>query len=451
MMPDSGVRRAGARWLAWIRLPRRTVRLRLTLLYGGLFLVSGAGLLTLTYVLAAKTFPVLVQTQSNSGSSAGIGSGTLPGELQQAFSALESQAAQQRAEALHELLVQSGIALAVMAVLSIGLGWLVAGRVLRPLRTITAAAQHISASNLHQRLALASPDDELKELADTFDGLLGRLERAFDAQRQFVANASHELRTPLARQRTVVEVALADRNPTVAGLQSACERVLAASVQQERLIEALLTLAHSQRGLRQRGPIDLVAIIRDAVASREVEARQRGITITASLGPALVSGDAALAERLVVNLLDNALRHNTADGWVKITIGMRSGRAVLNVANSGPVIPPGEVSRLFEPFQRLGADRTAGGGGLGLGLSIVSAIVAAHDALIRARARPGGGLEIQVRFPRPMEPAPPRPIPAPAVRQQQPPYVEVGPAGSPPGAGELNGWPVTGGNGEALQ
>jgi signal transduction histidine kinase len=447
MMPDSAVQSVGARWFARIRLPRRTVRLRLTLLYGGLFLLSGAGLLTLTYVLAAKTFPVLVQTQSSSGSSAGIGAGTLPGDLQQAFSALESQAAQQRAGALHELVVQSGIALAIMAVLSIGLGWLVAGRVLRPLRTITAAAQHISASNLHQRLALANPDDELKELADTFDGLLGRLERAFDAQRQFVANASHELRTPLARQRTVVEVALADRNPTVAGLQSACERVLAASVQQERLIEALLTLAHSQRGLRQRGPVDLVAITRDALASREAEARQRGITMSANLGPALVSGDSALAERLVANLLDNALRHNTANGWIKITIGMRAGWAALDVANSGPVIPPAEVSRLFEPFQRLGADRTAAGGGLGLGLSIVSAIVAAHEARIDARALPEGGLEILVRFPRPVAPAAAGPVPAPTVRQPQSPYAEVGPASSTSSMSELNGWPVTGRNG----
>ena len=207
MTAGTGPGRRGA-WSGWVarlagRGPRRTIRLRLTLLYGVLFLVSGAALLALTYLLVASSLPVELRV---SGSAA-------PGQLLPSASALQAQAGQQRTAALDALLVQSGIALAIMTVLSIGLGWVVAGRVLRPLRTITAAAQHTSASNLHERLALTGPDDELKELADTFDAFLARLEGAFDAQRQFVANASHELRTPLARQRTLIEVALADPQP----------------------------------------------------------------------------------------------------------------------------------------------------------------------------------------------------------------------------------------------
>ena len=214
------------------------------MLYGVLFLVSGAGLLALTNLLVATNLPM--ESRIVSGTAA-------PGQLPPSPSYLQSQAVRQRSVALEDLLVQSGIALAVMTVLSIGLGWVVAGRVLRPLRTITAAAQHTSASNLHERLALTGPDDELKELADTFDAFLARLEGAFDAQRQFVANASHELRTPLARQRTLIEVALADPQSSVASLQAACGRALAASEQQERLIDALLTLAHTQRGLARPG------------------------------------------------------------------------------------------------------------------------------------------------------------------------------------------------------
>jgi signal transduction histidine kinase len=414
-------------WLARLAsgLPRRTIRLRLTMLYGVLFLVSGAGLLALTNLLVATNLPMELRVVSGTAA---------PGQLPPSPTYLQSQAVRQRSVAVEDLLVQSGIALAVMTVLSIGLGWVVAGRVLRPLRTITAAAQHTSASNLHERLALTGPDDELKELADTFDAFLARLEGAFDAQRQFVANASHELRTPLARQRTLIEVALADPQSSVASLQAACGRALAASEQQERLIDALLTLAHTQRGLRARVPIDVGAVTRDVVEARRDDASRAGLTVQADLGPAPSSGDPRLAERLAANLVGNAIQHNVPGGWVSARTRVTADRAVLTVANSGPAVPPAQVGRLFEPFQRLGEDRVAGPGGSGLGLSIVKAVAAAHDAWVHARALPGGGLEVQVHFP--AAPAASRAAPAsgggpPAGRLPR----EAGPAGDP-GSGD---------------
>ena len=282
-----------------------------------------------------------------------------------------------------------------MAVVSVALGWLVAGRVLQPLRTITAAARRISASNLHQRLALDGPDDELTELGKTFDGLLARLDASFAAQRQFVANASHELRTPLARQRTLVEVALRDPNATVGSLRAACERVLATGEEQERLIEALLTLARSQRGLDRREPLDLAEVTGDAVQASEPGAQDRGVSLRASLGQAPALGDTRLTGRLAANLLDNAVRHNTTGGWVEVSTGISNGRSVLAVSNTGPVIPPDRVDLMFQPFGRLEATRVSSDG-LGLGLSIVTAVAAAHDADLRARPRAGGGLEVEV-------------------------------------------------------
>ena len=233
------------------RLPRRTIRLRLTLLYGVLFLVSGAALLALTYLLVASNLPMQLRV---SGSAQ-------PLQLAPSLFAVQAQAGQQRSVALEDLLVQSGIALAVMTVLSIGLGWLVAGRVLRPLRTITAAAQHTSASNLHERLALTGPDDELKELADTFDAFLARLEGAFDAQRQFVANASHELRTPLARQRTADRGGAgrpaAQRGLAAGGVRARASRQRAAGTPDRRAAHAGPLPARAARpGALRRGRAD---------------------------------------------------------------------------------------------------------------------------------------------------------------------------------------------------
>ncbi len=304
-----------------------------------------------------------------------------------------------RTNTLNVLLVLSGIALAVMAVVSIGLGWLVAGRVLRPLRTLTESVHGITASNLHERLALQGPDDELQELGRTFNGLLDRLEASFDAQRQFVANASHELRTPLARQRTLLEVSMSDPNATVESLRAADARALAAGEQQERLIEALLTLARSERGLDRHEPVDLAGVLAEALLGRRREAEQRGLRVEAHLEAAPVWGDPRLVEQLAANLLDNALQYNVAGGHINVRTETRGDRAVLSVTNSGPVVPPDEVDRLFEPFQRLGAARTDHGEGAGLGLSIVRAIAIAHGADVAARALPQGGLEVEVRFP----------------------------------------------------
>jgi signal transduction histidine kinase len=435
------------RWVPrrWLRLPRRTVRLWLTLLYGGLFLLSGAGLLAITFALVSNRWPVIATAH---GTAAGNLPGTAGSRTQVCFFAgqpgpgaattpppdgnclaFSQLAAQQRATELNQLLAESGIALAIMTVVSIGLGWLVAGRVLRPLRTITAAARSISASSLHARLALAGPRDELKELGDTFDGLLARLEAAFGAQRQFVANASHELRTPLARQRTLVEVALADPEPTVAALQDVCKRVLVTGEQQERLIEALLTLARSQRGLDRREPVDLAAITDEVVLARRPEVELRGLKVAASLGPAAALGDSRLAERLVANLVDNAVRHNLAHGRIEVTTGTWDGHAVLSVSSTGPLVPPDDVGRLFQPFQRAGGGRAGGHGGLGLGLSIVGAIAAAHGAWLQASALPGGGLGVQVGFPQGAYPTP-----AAGVARQagQPVPASARPAAPPP-------------------
>ncbi|MDX6453024.1 MAG: hypothetical protein QOH16_3073, partial [Gaiellaceae bacterium] len=304
--------------------------------------------------------------------------------------------------ALHQLLYQSGIALAIMAFVSIWLGWLIAGRALSPLRTITNAARDISASNLHRRLALDGPDDEVKQLANTFDDLLGRLEASFDAQRQFVANASHELRTPLTLERTLVEVALADPDATIDTLRATCERVLGVGEQQERLIEALLTLSRSQRGLDRREPFDLAEIAAGILETRGPEAASRGLHVDTSLSPAPASGDQRLGERLVANLVDNAARHNVPGGRIDVaTTATKAGRAVLTVLNTGPLISPDDLDRLAQPFQRATADRNGDQDGLGLGLSIVHAIAAAHGATIATRARANGGLEIAVTFPPP--------------------------------------------------
>jgi signal transduction histidine kinase len=289
-----------------------------------------------------------------------------------------------------------------MALISICLGWLVSGRALQPLRTITNAAKGISASNLHRRLALKGPNDELRQLGNTFDELLSRLEASFDAQRQFVANASHELRTPLTLERTLVEVALADPDPSVGSLRRTLEKVLGASEHHERLLEALLTLSRSQRGLDWHEPVDLRATADEALAAIDHD----GLTLTASLEPAWTSGDRRLVERLVANLVTNAIRHNLLEGTIDIRTETRDGRAILAIANSGPVIAPRDLERLFQPFQRLADERTDATSGLGLGLSIVQAIAAAHDATITTHAPPGGGLELEVSFPAAAPPAP---------------------------------------------
>jgi signal transduction histidine kinase len=274
-----------------------------------------------------------------------------------------------------------------------------AGRVLTPLRTMTARAQRISERNLHERLALSGPDDELRELGDTFDGLLGRLERAFEAQRRFVANASHELRTPLTAERAMVEVALADPELDIASLRDVCERVISAGEDQERLIEALLTLARSQRGLERREQFDLADVVKEALTALGGRSSQRLPTIESLLARAPLAGDRQLIERLVVNLLDNAVGHNTDGGWVEVRTSQTAGQALLRIANSGPRVATAELGALLEPFRRAASDRAGQHSGHGLGLSIAAAIAETHGTSIRLNAREGGGLEVEVAFP----------------------------------------------------
>ena len=402
-------------------LPPRTVRLRLTVLYGVLFLICGTGLLAITYALmwnvsgnacytspdgfsvctadsGTRRSPATTPPESDS-----IGSGpTTPSPRQ-----LEDLALSQHANEMHQLLIRSGIALAIMAALAIALGWLVAGRVLRPLRKITDVTQAISANNLHERLALRGPEDELKKLGDTIDALLTRIEAAFDAQRRFVANASHELRTPLTVVRALLQMTLTDTHATLNTFRQTCQDVLAEGERQEHLIDALLVLARSERGLDHQEPFDLAAISNRALDRLGPEADRLQIEMRLTIESAPTHGDPRLAERLVTNLVDNALRHNVRGGRIHVVTGTKTGRSFLSVSNTGPIIPARDVDRLFEPFQRLGADATDHSDGLGLGLSIVQAITDAHHATIHAHPRTGGGLGISIDFPDTSRPLPP--------------------------------------------
>jgi signal transduction histidine kinase len=399
--------------------PRPTARLRLTLLYGSLFTLAGAALLGFTYVLfdhATSGYKILPGPQPASrrthlssppGRSAASHPGKLPGRRIAGCLPADPGCQRQvlgaetarRTFDLHTLLLQSGIALAVMAVLAFALGWLVAGRVLRPLRAITAAARQISATSLHERLALAGPDDEFKELAGTLNDLLARLDASFTAQQNFVANASHELRTPLTLDQTLLELTLRDPHATVERWRTCGQEVLQSSRQQERILDALLTLASSQAGLSRRAPADLSKIIaaRLLAASSQIDSQQ--IRLRTALQPAALHGDPDLIGRLAANLISNAVQHNIPGGTITLATAHHDGRAVLSVANTGPVIPPAQLGRLFEPFQRLASTRTASDDGHGLGLSIVRAIAAAHGAAIAANPPPEGGLHIQVSFP----------------------------------------------------
>jgi signal transduction histidine kinase len=372
---------------------RRTVRLRLTAWYGGLFLLSGAVLLAVTYELVVQAF--VGNTAANALCQApGTGCQTIGAQQARAI------AVQEHASVLSELVSRSALALVLVAVLSVALGWFIADRALRPLRTITTATRQISAASLSERLALAGPRDELAELADTIDGLLARLEAAFGAQRQFIANAAHELRTPLARQRVISQVALADPGATIESLRAAHERALASGAQQQQLIDALLTLARGQAGLDKCESFDLADVVGQVLAARRSEIDERNLTLHAVLSPAPAAGSRRLAERLAANLIDNALRYNLHGGQIEAVTKVSDSRGVVYVANTGPTISVA-VDRLFQPFQRLAADRTNRGDGLGLGLSIVQAIADAHNATITARPQPGGGLMIEVTFPDP--------------------------------------------------
>ncbi len=355
---------------AAIRLHWRTLRLQLALLYAGVFVALGAALLAVS--------GLLVRSGSVSVSGSSSSQNALIG----------------RHFNVGPALVFAGTVLVALA-----LGWLIAGRFLRPLRTITATARDISASNLSRRLSLASRDYEFTELGETLDDLFARLEASFQAQRHFVANASHELRTPLTAERTLLQLALADPDATAETLRATCQQLLELGDQQERLIDALLTLASSERGIEQQEPFDLAEIARKVVLVRRHEAVRRGIHVETTLAAAPATGDPSLAESLVANLVDNAIRHNQDAGRVEISTATTDGLAIISIGNTGTPIPPGEVDRLFQPFQRLGAERTRHASGPGLGLAIVRAIASVHGATITANTRPEGGLDIRVSFP----------------------------------------------------
>jgi signal transduction histidine kinase len=371
-----------------LRLPRRTLRAQLAVLYAALFGVSCVALAGVA-VIFKPNFVVGSSCRPAPGTRAQPGAcgpathlsfaGTIGHDVRQNL---------------------AGLALiAALAVLALGLGWLLAGRVLRPLRTITATARDISARNLNQRLAVAGPDDEFRQLGDTLDGLFGRLEASFQAQRHFVANASHELRTPLAAEKTVLQVALADPDASPAELRSACQKALEWTDRQESLIGALLTLASTERGIERWEPFDLADIAAQAVLHRHQEAQRRDLRVDTALTSAPATGDPDLAQSLVANLVSNAIRHNLEGGRVEVATAIVDGLAVLSVSNTGPLVPADDVDQLFRPFQRAGAQRLRQHTGHGLGLAIVSAIVTAHRATITARPRPEGGLDITVTFP----------------------------------------------------
>jgi signal transduction histidine kinase len=359
---------------AVLRTPRLTLRFQLTLLYAGFFVAAGVA------VLAVPVFTI--RTSLPAGATPSV------------IAAMNVSARDQ--------VIRAGVTLAVLAAAALAVGWLIAGRFLRPLRTITATARQISASDLNRRLDPGARDDEFTELGNTLNGLFGRLEASFESQRRFVANASHELRTPLSAGRALLQVALADPDATAETLRATCEELVALGDQQERLIKALLALAASQRGLERRELLDLAEISRNVLLARQQEAWRRDVRVNVALITASATGDPSLAESLVANLVDNAIRHNLRGGEVEISTAMTAAGAVISVTNTGPVIEPVEVDSLFEPFRQRGADRVRHGEGYGLGLAIVRAIADAHGAALTAYARPQGGLHIDVRFtPRP--------------------------------------------------
>jgi len=389
-------------WLS-ARLPSRTVRLRLTLLYGGLFVLSGAALLAITYLLVLY-FTARIQITTTPDGAPGTQGGPLGGQPVplQATSAVASQI---HHSYLHQMLIESGISLAFMAVVSIWLGWLMAGRVLRPLRTMTTTTLRISQENLHERLDLPGPRDELKDLGDTIDGLLARLETAFEAQRRFVANASHELRTPLAMMRTSLDVAEGKPRPVPREVTVLAGKLREGLDQADRLIEDFLTLARARQGTPVGvATVSLDGLVAAALAVRQPRAAELGVHINRQLAAAEITGNQTLLRRLVDNLLDNALRYNHPGGIVHVyCCTATSGTAdvmtaQLVIENTGPLLDDADVRQLGQPFRRLAADRTTTGS-VGLGLSIVAAIADAHDGTVHLSARPAGGLRAVLTMP----------------------------------------------------
>jgi signal transduction histidine kinase len=392
------------------RRPRLTIRVRLTLLYTGLFAMCGAIVVAVSYALVAQ-----LGTQGQKLASAVPVSASAAAQCQaeqlsahpdkqliaKCMASFQQQGAQvQQDLTLSHLLQYSLITLALVIALAAILGWIFSGRALRPVQLITAAARAASERNLSARVGLRGPRDELHELAETFDEMLGRLQVAFEGQQRFIANASHELRTPLAVMRTTVDVVLGNPDSTPDELRGMGVDVRAAVDHAERLISALLILARNERGLAVREEVDLATVAEDVLDSAATGDRR----VHATLEPATISGDPVLAERLIANLVDNAVRYNTAGGEIWINTRTAGSSSELTVANTGPVVSAAEAARIFEPFQRL-ANRTSVDG-FGLGLTIVSSIAAIHGGIASARPRDDGGLSVTVTIPAAGPPAP---------------------------------------------
>ncbi|HTT00025.1 MAG TPA: HAMP domain-containing sensor histidine kinase [Streptosporangiaceae bacterium] len=395
-MPARLLRRLASRVL-----PRRTVRLRLTALYGVLFLVSGALLLAITSGLVySRSSTQVARAASGQGPQSALAQARSRIQTLEHQLAAESRA--QQAGISQDLLIASAIGLGIMTVMSVALGWGVSGRALRPLRQMTAAARRISEDNLHERLAMSGPDDEMKDLADTIDGLLGRLEGAFAAQRRFVANASHELRTPLTTMRASLDVAMAKPEPAPPQTVALARRLRTELDQVDRLLEGFLALARAQHA--SRPGYEMVSLSRAVAVALDAQAdavTARNLRVDRDGGDdgAWVSGDATLLGRMVGNVIDNAVGHNQDGGWIRVASGT-SGFAWMIVETGGPVLDQRQVAELAQPFRRLGADRTGTDRGAGLGLSIVAAIATAHGGVLDLQARPEGGLRVSIGLPR---------------------------------------------------
>jgi len=381
---------------------RPTIRIRLTLLYGGMFLIAGILLLSIIYLLAAHALnvgselPFKVITGSVGSSTCNFPSDPSATTLN---NAMDQCVNKQRQHALDDLLSRSLLALLGLAIIAFAFGYAMAGRVLSPLGRITRTARAVAGSDLSRRIELDGPDDELKELADTFDEMLDRLQRAFTAQQRFVGNASHELRTPLAINRTLLEVHLSDPGAPVE-LQQLGKTLLATNERSEQLVEGLLLLARSDNQIVERKPVDLAEVAEQAVDQVHAEAAAKGVVIRGEQKPAVVQGNGILLERIALNLVQNAVRYNVPeDGWVEVTTEVQHGQAVLMVSNTGPVVPAYEIDNLFEPFRRLRTERTGSDKGVGLGLSIARSVARAHGGHIAAQPREGGGLVMRVTLP----------------------------------------------------
>ncbi|MEU1708696.1 HAMP domain-containing sensor histidine kinase [Streptomyces sp. NPDC005706] len=385
---------------------RPTIRIRLTLLYGGMFLIAGILLLSIIYLLAAQAItngnaPLfkIVSFQELKVSSDNCPAIINKVPLADFNDAISRCADHQRQAALDNLLSRSLLALLGLAVIAFAFGYAMAGRVLSPLGRITRTARQVAGSDLSRRIELDGPDDELKELADTFDEMLERLERAFTAQQRFVGNASHELRTPLAINRTLLEVHLSDPGAPVE-LQQLGRTLLATNERSEQLVEGLLLLARSDNQIIERKPVDLAEVAGQAMDQVHAEAEAKGVAVRGERKPAVVQGNGVLLERIALNLVQNAVRYNVSEGgWVEVTTGVVHGQAVLTVSNTGPVVPAYEIDNLFEPFRRLRTERTGSDKGVGLGLSIVRSVARAHGGHIVATPREGGGLVMRVTLP----------------------------------------------------